>query len=317
MRGVGVLGDVILDSYVFGKACRVSPEASVLVLDEERKEYRPGGAANVALQVRAMGCESYLVGVMPHQDPLNHGGELVQALQRAEVDVNGIVYDAERTLTTKTRFVDTSHGMLHQLLRVDNEQRDSMNGFYAGEVVQNVLDRRDWLWVMSDYGKGVVSEAVLQGLHQAGMQGMILDPKPQNWFLYSRFKDVFSVMTPNVQEAKVLAQTDNASPENLCKRLHKMFGVSVVLKMGEDGVALYDASTKVFDVFPAIRASLSDVVGAGDVLVGTLAVGLACQQSLTDAVRVANVAAGLSVQRFGASQVLKKELEEYISQRGA
>ena len=293
-----VIGDVILDRYLWGAATRVSPEAPVLVVDVEREELRLGGAANVAQNVRALGAIPVLIGVVG-LDPAARS--LKQELLAREVDSDGgIVSDEGRRTTLKTRII--AHHQ--QVLRADEETREALAPETVEELwrrVERALPEADAVLV-SDYGKGVVSTALLDRLLPELTRRRIpsaVDPKEEH---FGRYRGV-SVITPNLAEAaqawgRRIRTADDLMEAGFGLR-QKLEAGAVLITRGEEGMSLFTADGHTH--FPTRARRVFDVTGAGDTVVATIAVALAARAPLPEACVLANHAAGLVVAELGTA----------------
>ena len=239
-RRVVVLGDVILDRYLWGSATRVSPEAPVLVVDVDREELRLGGAANVAQNVRALGAIPVLIGVVGSDAAAQ---SLKRELAAREVDADGcIVCMPDRRTTLKTRII--AHHQ--QVVRADEESRESLSSEVVEEIwrrVERALADADAVLV-SDYGKGVVSPALLDRLLPELARRSIpsaVDPKEEH---FQRYRGV-TVITPNLAEASQAWGRKIRSPEDLTEAgfglRRKLDADAVLITRGEEGMSLFAA----------------------------------------------------------------------------
>jgi D-glycero-beta-D-manno-heptose-7-phosphate kinase len=293
-----VLGDVMLDRYVWGQASRVSPEAPVLVVEAERETDRLGGAANVAWNVRALGAECFLVGAVG-DDP--RAGELKAALARVGVDGQGLLARPQVPTTLKTRIV--AHQQ--QVLRLDQERRLDLDPAEAArliDTVRGVLDRVQGV-VLSDYGKGVITAEVLEALlplfHQRGIP-VCVDPKERHVALYRQV----STLTPNTAEAGGVVGTRVRDEETLHQvgwEIQRITGArSVLITRGRDGMSLFEPPSKVTHL-PAVARQVYDVTGAGDTVVALFGLTLCAGGDFLEAATVANHAAGLVIRQVGTA----------------
>jgi rfaE bifunctional protein kinase chain/domain len=304
-KRVIVVGDVILDRYLWGRATRVSPEAPVLVVDVEREEFRLGGAANVAHNVASLGAVPILFGVCGTD--LASGG-LAQLLNDRGVDpAAGMVSDAVRRTTVKTRIV--AHHQ--QVLRADEETRDPLSEYTQALLLERVIEalsRADAV-ILSDYGKGVLSqplvEALLPELVRRGLPTAV-DPKEEQFF---RYKGV-TVITPNLSEA---SQAWGRRIRNEAELAEAGFGLreklasrAVLITRGEDGMSLFDEDGHTH--IPTKAREVFDVTGAGDTVVATIGVALAAHAPLAEASVLANHAAGLVVAHLGTAAATAGDL---------
>jgi D-beta-D-heptose 7-phosphate kinase/D-beta-D-heptose 1-phosphate adenosyltransferase len=304
-KRVLIVGDVMLDEYVWGEVRRISPEAPVPVVEISRRTYVPGGAANVASNVVSLDGRAILGGVVGG-DPQ---AELLQAaLEERGVGAEGLVVDDERPTTTKTRIVAHSQ----QVVRVDSEQRTPLR-IELEETLLRWVEKRlveADAFVLSDYGKGVVStrlaERFIRLAWEAG-KPVIVDPKGTNYAKYSGA----TVVTPNVHEAERAINHDIKDDADLLRvgqeLLKILNGSAMLITRGAEGMSLLLNGADAVHI-PAVARNVFDVTGAGDTVVSTLAVALAAGATLQQAARLANMAAGIVVGKVGTATVTLDEL---------
>ena len=304
-RTVLVVGDLMLDQFVYGRVDRISPEAPVPVVQFEREEYRLGGAANVAHNLAALGGRVRIVGLV---GPDSDAERLRSELTRLAVDTRGLVTDPDRCTTRKLRVVTTRN---QQVARIDYE-RDSE---IAGELEQAAIGRiRDLASaadaiLVSDYLKGFVSHGVARACIEVGRRRstpVLVDPKVPHIDYY----EGATLVTPNHHEAEAVTHMRIRSTEEArlaARRFRDRAKCeSVLITRGEQGMWLLGPDGET--ALPAEAREVSDVTGAGDTVISALALGLAAGAPLTDAARLANRAAGIVVGRFGPATVTPKEL---------
>ncbi|HEY7707476.1 MAG TPA: D-glycero-beta-D-manno-heptose-7-phosphate kinase [Gaiellaceae bacterium] len=300
-----VVGDVMLDEYVWGEVRRVSPEAPVPVVDVRTRTYVPGGAANVAAGVVALGGKAWLAGVVGDDDAARLLGE---ALAETGVEA-GLTVDPSRPTTTKTRIVAQSQ----QVVRTDSEDRSPVAGDIADRIVDSIAGRLGEVdaVVLSDYAKGVVSQELAARVIQLAREAekpVVADPKGSEYAKYGGA----TVITPNVHEAKRAAGLDGETHHDLDEVQGRLAGIlggsALLITRGAQGMSLFDGGAAV-DI-PSRAQSVFDVTGAGDAVVSTLALALGCGASLEDASRLANAAAGVSVGKVGTQTLSLDELRD-------
>jgi D-beta-D-heptose 7-phosphate kinase/D-beta-D-heptose 1-phosphate adenosyltransferase len=300
-----VLGDVMLDRYVTGTAGRLSPEAPIPVLRPTASRITLGGAANVALNVAALGGQASLVGVVGDDAA---GADVMQLLSAAPGIVPNLVVATERPTTAKTRFMVGAH----QLLRLDEEVTNTIDDATTASLLRRfdeALLTAD-LVVLSDYAKGVLNDQVLHATTtRAKALGrlVIADPKRVDFVAYSGA----SVLTPNAHEVRRATHidiTDDADAERAGRRALDDTGCEAVLvTRSEKGLTLVRRNQPALHL-PTRAREVADVSGAGDTLVAALAVALAVKASLPKAAMLANITAGISVGKQGTATVSREEL---------
>ena len=315
-RRVTVIGDVMLDHFLIGRIERISPEAPVPVVRVDRDDFRLGGAANVAHNVQALGGQAVLVGLVGDDEA---SGQLRRALQAAGISDQHLVVDRSRRTTRKVRVVG---GRSQQVIRLDYEDDADPSAAVAAALNEQLhaAIRDAGVIVLSDYRKGVVSPAVIAATLAAAASAhttVLIDPKvPQA----ARYRGA-TVLTPNHHEAEVMTglsiQSSDAA-RRAARMLSEATGASVVITWGEQGMWLLDVSRDTHEEahFPAAAREVADVTGAGDTVIGVLALSIAAGARLADAARLANLAAGLVVARFGPAVVTLDELTAALERPG-
>jgi rfaE bifunctional protein kinase chain/domain len=293
-----VIGDVMLDRYLWGQVTRISPEAPVPVVEVETETLRLGGAANVAQNVHALGARPALFGVVGDDVA---GASLVGTLEAASLPVGGLVTDPERTTTLKTRIVARGQ----HVVRADQEQRNEISGGTEERIWERVRAALNGAAavVISDYGKGVVTRRLLERLlPEARSQGIpvCVDPKDTHFYAYTGV----AVITPNQHEAAAVLgyrlTGDGALDRGGRELLERLGADSVLITRGEQGMSLFRGDGDRTD-FPVVAREVYDVTGAGDTVVGSFAVALAGRAEPREAALIATHAAGLVVAEVGTA----------------
>ncbi|HHI78452.1 MAG TPA: D-glycero-beta-D-manno-heptose-7-phosphate kinase [Planctomycetes bacterium] len=300
-----VFGDLILDRYVDGNANRVSPEAPVLVFSSGFSYFRLGGAGNVAANVVSAGGEATCLGYVGEDEGAQQMADL---LRKNGIDDRGLIVDKSRPTTLKTRFVSKTH----QVLRVDEESKEVASREVEDRVL-HFLDEHlggfDAL-LLSDYGKGVLSLRLLNEViarAKALDLPVLVDPKGRD---FSKYRGA-TLITPNKKEAEEATgfKIDSAtSLEEVADILIETGDLkSVVITLGAEGIFFKTKDGKK-RILPTEAKSVFDVTGAGDTVVAILGLGLGAGLDLESSVRLANLAAGIVVGRFGTAAVSREEL---------
>jgi D-beta-D-heptose 7-phosphate kinase/D-beta-D-heptose 1-phosphate adenosyltransferase len=306
-----VLGDLILDRYIWGDAERISQEAPVITLREERQEVRLGGAANVAQMLRGLEADVTCVGVIGTDvdAPLLRG-----ELERRGIDCAGVIADPSRPTTVKQRYLGhAAHRHPHQMLRVDREVREAVPAPIAQEMLRSVLGRIDEFdaVLISDYAKGVCTPAVVRPLieccRSAGVP-VLCDPPSDGQC--ARYVGVTAI-TPNRTETgrmvgRRIATRDDAfaAGEQICREL-KLSHIFVTLD--SDGVALVTSDGR-REMHPTRKREVCDITGAGDMVLAMIGVGTAAGIPPSDLCKLANVAGGLEVEQIGVVTISREEI---------
>jgi len=313
-----VLGDLMVDQYLLGKVHRISPEAPVPIHRTEERDRRPGGAANVALNLRALGCGVSIAGIVGNDD---HGRHLVAQLEKEGMDTRGITTSQQRPTTLKTRIMS---GGQH-LLRVDEEvdvDLDPTSSEAVLTAVRNCLDHSDHHAILiEDYDKGVLSPHVIDGvLTEARNRGIpvSVDPKFRHFTL---FRDV-ALFKPNLKELKegLGLQWDSgnrqAREEAIDSGLDSLEKLvrpeAILLTLSEDGVRIRHAGQD--DRHPAHPREILDVSGAGDTVIAVATVLLALGVPYSDLAAAANLAGGLVCEKPGVVPIRLEDLKREIEQ---
>lgn len=308
---IAVVGDVMLDRYVVGDAERVSPEAPIQVLRVVDEECRVGGAGSVVTNLQALGACVRAFGVL---GPDAAGDEVVARLREAGARTGGLLRLKGRATTIKTRYVGRAqHRHPQQVLRVDREVADPV----PQETAEKLLTRikaaagQTDAFVLSDYGKGVLTpwltRAVIR-LARSRKVPVLIDPiKGRDYTKYRRA----TLLTPNRTETELSTGVSLTGPAMLRKASRRLLDSlrldALVITLDKEGAWLTEKG-KPGRMVPTRPRAVYDVTGAGDMVISVIALALASSLPLADAVRLANVAGGLEVQKFGAQTVSRKEI---------
>jgi D-beta-D-heptose 7-phosphate kinase/D-beta-D-heptose 1-phosphate adenosyltransferase len=306
-RSVLVIGDVMLDHFVIGRVDRISPEAPVPVVRFEHEEVRLGGAANVAHNIAALGGRVELVGVVG-ADP--EADRLRRDLAGRSIGCTGLLPAGDRCTTRKLRVVTTRN---QQVARIDYETDREVSGELEAALVSQItsLAPSAGAIVLSDYLKGVVSRDVCRAAIDAGRRAgvaVLIDPKVPHVDYYAGA----TIITPNHHEAEAVAHMrirSDAEAREAARRFRDRTGCgSVLITRGEHGMWLHAPEGDT--ALEAEAREVADVTGAGDTVIGTMALALAAGGTLVEAARLANRAAGIVVGRFGPATVAVEELAD-------
>lgn len=300
-----VVGDVMLDYYAFGDAARLSPEAPVPVVRVTADVYRPGGAANTAVNVRALGAAVSLVAAVGDDD---NAEILRQLLDRANVNTDGLLTVPQRPTTWKGRVIAR-----HQhVVRLDRETDEPLDETTIERLITNYaakLADADGV-ILSDYGKGVVTEhlaAAVTARAKGAGKIVCVDPKENHFSLY---RGVTSI-TPNHLEATAAAGIREADDPTLTKTGQKLLSAlgseSVLITCGERGMVLFHADGAL-DRIPTRAREVYDVAGAGDTVIATFTAALAAGANHLEAAQLANFAAGVVVGKVGTATATPEEI---------
>jgi D-glycero-beta-D-manno-heptose-7-phosphate kinase len=305
--GVLVVGDIMVDHFIWGKVSRISPEAPVPVVDVQKDSILLGGCANVLNSIYAMGGKVYVAGVIGAD---NIGKLLLTELRQREIETNGIVVEKGRPTTLKTRIV--AHGQ--QMVRFDKESRKPIPQASTRKILEYVKSLRKKIGavVISDYSKGVVSRELIEGIRNIVQDAKIyicIDPKQNDFSIY----EGAYVITPNHHEAQRAAGIEINDENGLRqvgeKLLNKYNFHALLITRGEEGMSLLERGQRITHTnFLAQAKEIYDVTGAGDTVIGVLALSLAACANLQEATCLANQAAGIVVGKVGTATVSQEEL---------
>lgn len=305
-----VLGDLILDEYNIGKVTRISPEAPVPVVEIEHRFFVPGGAANTAANIVALGGRCHLVGVVGEDE---YGGFLLAELLKRGIDTSGIVVDSSRPTTCKTRIIAHTQ----QVVRIDRESRKPIGGRILDEVKSKIkyfLNAPNLTIVASDYNKGFFHKETADFFLEKGKENrcrIIVDPKPQNIMLFKGCH----LLCPNEKEARYAVgdATESFTLDEVgTQLLTKTEAEYVLITQGEKGMTLFSRNTKIY--IPALTTEVHDVTGAGDTVMASLALSLSAGASLKEAMEVASIAASIVVRKLGTAQPSPFEMLQLIEE---
>ncbi len=306
---VFVIGDLIMDHFLWGKVRRISPEAPVPVVEVEREDLMLGGAANVAHNIKSLGAAVSLTGVIGRDDD---GRRFLRALKKIGVPAEGIVRDETRPTTTKTRII--AHNQ--QVVRYDREKKDGIKASVTREVlayIRKTVAAADVV-VVSDYAKGLISEGLMKktvSLCAKKKRPLVVDPKVEHLDFY-RGADI---VTPNNLEASLGAGME-ISDERTLKKVglalkERLESRALLITRGEHGMSLFENSSETH--IPTVAKEVYDVSGAGDTVAGVLALSLGAGANFREGAVLANFAAGVVVGKLGTATLTAEELFEAVA----
>jgi rfaE bifunctional protein kinase chain/domain len=309
-----VIGDVMVDAYLWGKVDRISPEAPVPIVAVHKRESRLGGAANVAINIKAMGSTPLLCSVIGND---RHAEDLLGLMKELAMNTEGMVLSDDRVTTVKTRVI----GNNHQLLRVDDELIVELNAKEQENLLRKVTsmiaNHHPDVVIFEDYDKGVLGEAIISeivALCNAEQIPTAVDPKKKNFLAY---KNV-SLFKPNLAELKAGLKTEIDKPTAdklglITTEFRKMQGIeTLMVTLSENGVYISNDSSN--EVIPAHIRNISDVSGAGDTVISVASLCLALNLPAEVTAAIANLAGGLVCEKVGVVPIDKQQLLEEASQ---
>ncbi len=310
-----IIGDVILDHYLVGKVERISPEAPVLVVNHEQEEYRLGGAANVALNIKALGANPILMSVIGHDSA---GEELKQLLTKHEIDFSYLQISNKRTTSLKTRILARQQ----QLLRYDRESTEAIDESQTEEIIaatqQLLAENKAKAIVFQDYNKGVLQPNLIREIIKLAKQyniPTITDPKKHNFWDYKgvtlfkpNLREINEALATNLSEKQINIENLQQAANQLQTRLVNEW---TCITLGAKGIFIQKDNFA--QHFPTQERSVADVCGAGDTVVSVLALGLAAAQDMRQVAQLANLAGGQVCEKIGVVAVDKTQLNQELT----
>ncbi|MBL1180356.1 MAG: D-glycero-beta-D-manno-heptose-7-phosphate kinase [Bacteroidetes bacterium] len=303
-----VIGDIMLDSYIIGTAYRISPEAPVPVVNVQKKENRPGGAANVAVNLKSLGAQVSMCAVLGNDE---EGNLLLASLKKAGIYTDGIIKDETRNTTTKTRIVASNH----QMLRVDSESCEPVNQNILNDLVKYIqvkIEKKQCdVIIFEDYDKGLLCESFIQKVVEIANNHkipVVVDPKKNNFFSYKKV----TLFKPNLKELNEgmnvnIPKNDLPAIQHAVKELNqKLNAETIMLTLSENGVLLYTSNS--FKHIKAHSRQIADVSGAGDTVISVAALCVAMNVKADFMAELSNIAGGLVCEKAGVVPVNKDEL---------
>lgn len=304
-----VLGDFLLDMYTTGKVRRISPEAPVPVMEVLSQESRPGGAGNVVLNLQSLGAKVFCAGRVGADV---HGEQLKSLLSIENVDQSALVVETGYTTPVKNRLIADSQ----QLLRVDFETITPLDRHLEEELIEKIANIIPQVQVvaLSDYGKGFLTHRLISiviDMARSAHVPVIVDPKGTD---FAKYKGA-TIIKPNLSEAYAAAKKSPSAP--LHQVASEIFASSAIdlllITRSEAGMSLFDKEGNQTD-FPVVSKEVKDVTGAGDTVLAVLCLAVANHLEMSSAVQLANIAAGIAIERLGCVQVTLSELAKRLLQ---
>ncbi len=312
-----IVGDIMLDEYIWGRVNRISPEAPVPVVDVTERSVRLGGAANVVQNLSSMGATPIIAAVCGND---SNGDLLFKELTQSGCDISTLIRSEERPTTTKTRI------MAHQqqVVRIDDEDNSNLSEAEELELfssIEKIIDSVDAV-LISDYGKGVITPTLLKKLTALTTERNIfvsVDPKENHWDLYG----AVDVLTPNLKEGyESLGLTLKGMPEDpeIIERgwqiVEKYSLRYLLLTLSEKGMMLFDRDKHEPTHLQTMAKDVYDVTGAGDTVISLFTAAIAANATPIEATFIANHAAGITVAEIGTTSVTPDELLNTIDNEG-
>lgn len=307
-----VVGDIIMDEYIWGDVSRISPEAPVPVVEVQNQTKMLGGAANVLNNIISLGGRAILCGVIGDDST---GREILEWMKPWGLSTDGIVMERQRPTSIKTRII--AHNQ--QVVRFDRESRNGIEDESTDKILRIVGDHHGEIGavVVADYGKGVVSEALMKGLGALLKDTNIplaVDPKIGNFNCYQGI----DVITPNHHEAGAFSRVEITDEETLIRAGRQMLDElgcgTVLVTQGKEGMTLFEKTGEISHI-PTVAKKVYDVTGAGDTVISTFCLGLASGMDVKSAAVISNFAAGIVVAEVGTTTVKVEELRKVVLDR--
>jgi len=306
-----IIGDVMIDSYLFGKVERISPEAPVPVVSVNYRSNRLGGAANVALNINSMGAIPILCSVIGNDEKSD---TFIKLLEKDNLPVQGIIKSKKRITTTKFRII----GNNTQMLRVDEETESDLEIDDRKELlkrIERILENEEInVIVFQDYDKGILGQEVINTIIDLAHKfkiPVVVDPKKKNFKAYKNI----TLFKPNLKELKEGLNLELSEIENLScaiEQLHKNQNIEIVLTtLSEAGVFIsYKSNDNTFinNLIPAHIRSIADVSGAGDTVIGLASLCLASKLPYSELAKISNLAGGLVCEEVGVVPINREKL---------
>jgi len=311
MKGkrIAVVGDLMLDRYIWGSVNRISPEAPVPVVDMEQEQSRLGGAANVAKNIKSLGGEPLLLGIIGND---NSGKQLLNIVKESNFPLHGIITDDTRPTTVKTRVI--AHNQ--HVVRIDRENKSDISHTIQVKIIdvlQNEISEIDGI-IIEDYNKGVIVKDLIHKLIDIALKYnkiITVDPKFNNFFEY---KSV-TVFKPNRKETEEVMGIRLREEEDVINAgktlLQKLQAKNVLLTRGEQGMSLFESNGNISHV-PTKALNVADVSGAGDTVIATLTMSLTSGASIKEAASLANFAGGVVCGYVGIVPIDPNELRQSV-----
>lgn len=303
-----IIGDIMLDKYIWGDVSRISPEAPVQVVNVLKETFEAGGAANVANNIAALDGSAFMAGITGNDESRKI---LLEELRKKNIGTDGILIDKDKPTTQKVRII----GKSQQLLRVDYENREHVHSNIESSIIdflEKNIKNVDII-VISDYAKGVITAEVSRKIIKLSKQNnkqVIVDPKPKHRDFY---KDV-TLITPNNAEASEMSGIEDGTDETVVEignKLLESLNTNVLITRGEKGMSLFEKNGNITNI-PANAREVYSLIGAGDTVAATIALALASGADFKEASILSNIAAGIKVGKIGTATVSVNEIKREI-----
>lgn len=306
-----VIGDLVMDHFIWGKVRRISPEAPVPVVEVNSESLMLGGAANVVNNIHSLGGKVLVCGVIGRDDM---GKNLVHELRAKGISSDGVIIEENRPTSVKTRVIAHSQ----QVVRFDREKKDKIHLDTIKAIIDYVKDKISSIdtIIISDYAKGVLSEELIEEIITIAKKKnkpVAVDPKVSHFDYYK----YATIVTPNNDEASQASGIDIENDSSLLRAgevlLNKLGSDAVLITRGEHGMSLFENNGEITHI-PTVAKEVYDVSGAGDTVIGATALAIASGASFKEAAVISNFAAGIVVGKVGTATVAPEELENALEE---
>lgn len=301
-----VIGDIMIDHYIYGNCNRISPEAPVQVVEIQKEEYTLGGAGNVLKNLISFNCEVDIISVIGNDE---QGQLVLNQLSTFNSNGDGIIKDDSRCTTVKSRVLASNH----HLIRLDRENTTAINESTEKRIIEILKKKIDLfdIVLISDYNKGLLTKTLLAEIFtlcNASNKTTLVDPKGTD---FSKYKGA-NIIKPNKKEAALatgVSIKNHADLEHACMLLQEITGCSeVIITLSEEGIAFYSGDK--LNLIPTKALDVIDVTGAGDTVLASIGVSIASNKSIAEACNFANHAAAIVVSKVGSAVASYEEIQE-------
>lgn len=301
-KKIGVIGDLILDRYIWGDTERISPEAPVPIVLVEKETFVPGGTGNVAMNIQALGGSAFVVGVVGEDEA---GRQLLDSFRKNTINIDGIFKIPKRITTEKIRIISRHQ----QMVRIDKEIISAIENSVEKKIIRLLSDHiKDWDGIIiSDYTKGVITQNLVNKIKSLAKKYNVLvvgDAKPKHASFFKHV-DLFKI---NHQEAMETAKTDDIKKAG--RIIQQWSGGDVLITRGSEGMTIFKG--KAIKHLPTQAKEVLDITGAGDTVIASVTLALIAGASLEKSAIIANHAAGIAVGKIGAATVSPEELKDSL-----
>jgi len=302
-----VVGDIMLDKYIFGTTTRISPEAPVPVINKSGELFSPGGSANVANNLKQLGVKTFLVGTVGNDDS---GKDIIKLLRDNDFDLKNIIRDNRKPTTVKTRLISDGQ----QIARIDNEDSSVISPSIQKQLINRISKiiraQKPDAVIISDYNKGLITNKICKEIIKlAGKFNafVAVDPKGDDFLKYSGA----DLITPNIKESEFVTGLEINNERNIKAALKKIISisktVSAIITRGKDGLS-YINNENEFKTVPAQKVNVYDITGAGDTFIAVFTLSLIISNSWEASAGLANLASSIVVSTVGTTFSTSDEL---------